>query len=541
MRDRWVLPLPVVLLALVVPVAAASAAWQGYLFEDLPNRIFLGFRFMAGDHYQYAAFIRQAQDGGGLLMRNPFASEPQAGVFVLPIFWAMGKLARLTGGSIVLWWEIFRIVGGALYILAFWSLSSLYFRSVRHRTLATALFCLGGGLDWIIQTLNSAGVHNLHKLLYPSQFHWNWSTFGSMLMPNWIWPALILTVAVRLACGPGLRRDLLLLGLMPLLWFAHPYSAMVGYLMFALLPLAPLLIAAAGRSPMPWGRLGANLRVALPALLSFALVVPYLLWARTDLVFRLCSERGMQWTDTFSPWWYLLTYGLLLPLAWFGARVLVKEASLQGELLLSWLAAAVILSVNPFYAGVKFQYLVFPPLAVLAMRGLLELHARSALVRRLATSRAAVAGLAAVLCLNAMLIPIKDLADTPKDATIFATSGELAAMKWLDGQPDGVVLCAHRAGNRIPWLSGKAVFVGHWFLTPDRDAKQKKARMFFSQRVPLPARLAVLQESRARYVYVGPDEGSGGFAPAGLPLNRMYQSGQYTIYQVSAPEPMPRQ
>jgi len=67
--------------------------WQGFLFEDLPNRIFLGFRYLPGDHYTYASFMRQAQDGSGLLMRNLFASEPQSGVFILPLFWTVGKLA----------------------------------------------------------------------------------------------------------------------------------------------------------------------------------------------------------------------------------------------------------------------------------------------------------------------------------------------------------------------------------------------------------------------------------------------------------------
>ena len=108
-------------------------------------------------------------------------------------------------------------------------------------------------------------------------------------------------------------------------------------------------------------------------------------------------------------------------------------------------------------------------------------------------------------------------------------------MKWLDRQPDGVVLSSQRAGNRIPWLAGKVVFLGHWFLTPDHDTKQLKARMFFSQRVPLSTRTTILQESRARYVYVGPEEVSEGFDTSGLPLNKIYQAGQHAIYEVHTP------
>jgi hypothetical protein len=284
---------------------------------------------------------------------------------------------------------------------------------------------------------------------------------------------------------------------MPWVWFIHPYSAMVGYLAFALLPLVPLVVAAGGLAPMPWAHCRGHLRIALPALLSFAVVAAYLLWARSDLVFRLSSERGSTWTESFSPWWYPQAYGLILPLAWFGLRAMIKESSLQTDVLFAWLAAALILSINPLYAGVKFQFLVFPPLALLAMRGLLELHATLPWARSLAKSRAAMLGLAAALGLNSLLIPIKDFAATPREPTIYTNADELAAMKWLDGQPDGVVLSLQRTGNRIPWLAGKTVFLGHWFLTPDQEDKLMKARMFFFPRTPLPTRSSVLQQSRA--------------------------------------------
>ncbi len=65
-------PLPVLLLALTLPVLAMSQTGQGYYFQEAPERVFMGFRHMYDDHYQYAAFMRQAQNGGGLLMRNPF-------------------------------------------------------------------------------------------------------------------------------------------------------------------------------------------------------------------------------------------------------------------------------------------------------------------------------------------------------------------------------------------------------------------------------------------------------------------------------------
>src|SRR5678815_4924727 len=128
-------PTPVLLLALLSMIPT----WQGYHFEQPPGKVFMGFRYMAGDHYQYAAFMRQAHDGVGLFMYNPFTTDPQKGVFLLPYFWLLGALSRLAG-DIVIWWNLFRVLGGALYIIAFWSFTGSFFKSSRERVLATALF-----------------------------------------------------------------------------------------------------------------------------------------------------------------------------------------------------------------------------------------------------------------------------------------------------------------------------------------------------------------------------------------------------------------
>ena len=89
MRAR-ALPAPVLVLALVTPLLAAVPTWQGYHYQSPPERVFMGFRYMAGDHAVYAAFMREARDGVGLFMYNPFCSEPQKNVFVLPYLWLTG-------------------------------------------------------------------------------------------------------------------------------------------------------------------------------------------------------------------------------------------------------------------------------------------------------------------------------------------------------------------------------------------------------------------------------------------------------------------
>src|SRR5262245_30647493 len=87
--SRALPPAAVLILALVVPLCSLIPAWHARS-ETPAGFQFMGFRYMPGDHYQYAAFMQQARDTGSLLMRNPFTSEPQQGVFLLLYFWIVG-------------------------------------------------------------------------------------------------------------------------------------------------------------------------------------------------------------------------------------------------------------------------------------------------------------------------------------------------------------------------------------------------------------------------------------------------------------------
>lgn len=527
-------PTSILLIALLVPMLNLIPTWQGYYYQSPPERVFMGFRYLPGDHYQYAAFMRQARDRGSLFMENPFTSERQKGVFVLPYFWLLGTLSRITGAEITTLWGVFRVLGGALYIIAFWYFTGAYFREGRPRLLATVIFSLAGGVDWIVTILRAAFLPALKPVEYPYDSFWNWSTFGTMQFPNWVWPALLLTAAAHVLLSRLLRKDLLNFLILPAIWFLHAYTGMVAYLAFGLLPVMPLLLAGARLEPLPWRRARENFRTALPGLLSFTVVISYLAWARTDEVFRLSGARALTWTDNFSVWWYPLSYGLLLPLAGFGICALAREKTLKSDLVLSWLSAAFILSVNPLFAGVKFQYLLFPPLAILAARGVFFLLEASEAARRTAASKPAIAVVALLLFLNAPVSLVKDMSAARIDHEIYMSSDEIEAMKWLQGEPDGLVLSSYRAGNRIPWLARKKVYIGHWFMTLGLNEKSQELAYFFSPQVPTPFKRELLRRSGARYVYVEPGQTPDLDHP-GLPLTRVYSAGGYTIYQVELP------
>src|SRR5678815_4642221 len=389
---------------------------------------------------------------------------------------------------------------------------------IRDRVLATALFSVAGGLDWIVTLLRLAGATKLAPIEHAFDFYWNWSTFGAMQVPNWIWPALLMILAAHAALGRQRLRHFAILLLLPMVWFLHAYSGMVAYLTFGLLPLVPVAFAAAGPAP---------------ALFSFLIVLAYLAWARNDTVFQQNSERGFTWTDSFSVWWYPLSYGLLLPLAWYGLKSMVRERSLRSDFVIAWLAAAIMLSTNSVYAGVKFQYLVFPPLVLLSAQGLFFLRQTHTSFRRFTTSGGGAAMCALLLCMNAPVSLVKDQAAAREDKDIYMSSAEIEAMRWLESQPDGAVLSMYHAGNRIPWLAAKRVFVGHWFMTPGLNDKMRALSAFFSPEAPAEIKKRILERAGVSYVFAGPEEMAAGLSDASLPLTQIYSAGGYTIYRVN--------
>jgi len=525
--NRTIIPPVILLLAVLMPAATLLPSWQAA--RSAPeDQVYLGFRFMAVDHYQYAAFIRQARDDGRLLMENLFTGEAQRPSYLMPYFWVLGMVTRVTGWSIPAAWEVFRVAGGVLYILVFWRLTARFLTRRDDRILATGLFAAGGGIDWVATLCASAGVPGAARLAYPSESFWNWSTAGTLLVGHWVWAAATFVLAADvLLSRAGWRRDLALFLLAPAIWLIHPYAGMVSYLTFGLAPLIPLAARDTARARDA-------LRRVAPALLSFVPVGLYLLWARGDEVFRLTSQRGLTWTVTFGFWWYPVAYGALLPLAWLGLRGATKRPDPGRDLVLAWMGAAAVLSLNPFLSGVKFQYLLFPPLAIAAALGVARLlrenDRRLPALRR--TGPAIALGLA--LTLGAPVDYVRELVQGPP-RDVYAPVSFVEACRWLEGQPDGLVFAGYWTGNRVPWLAGKRVFFGHWFLTIEGARKREELLRFFDPQASPSEKADILEGSDARYLFYGPSERRSSPLAPGLPVLPAYRNAGIVIYDIPRP------
>jgi hypothetical protein len=525
-----------VAVALLVPLLSAVPTWHAYRAERPPDRVFLGFRFMAGDHYQYASFIRQAADEGRFAMENRFTTEPQKGRFVLLFLWITGMVGRVTGLGPPGAWEVMRIVSGAGLLLGIWALAGLCFSEPRGRLLAYLMVAFSGGVGWVLTPFQDLfpPIPGLPGMKDPFNFQWNWSTFASTLIPLWVAPSALFVGCLLVLLGgdrrpPWLRWAAGLLGL-PAVWLMHPYTGFAAYAALVLFAAAPALGALARAEAIPWAGVRRSAAAALPFLASLVVVAAYVLWAREDPVFARTSRHGLLWSPAYSMALYPLSYGLLLPLALYGMRWSGGIPEGPRHVLGSWLGAAAGFAANPFFAGVKFQYLVHAPLALYAAHGVLELRRRSGRARALSRGIPGVL-LGALLFVNAPLTLFKDLPATATDREIFLSEAEIDAMRFLETQPPGAVLCTERSGNRIPYLARKVVFLGHWFLTLDNAGKASAVSAFFDASVPAEAKARFLRDQRIRYVYYGPSERSLGPMPSLPGVETIYDRGGVAVHR----------
>lgn len=531
----WRVPALVLVLAVVVPLLNVVPTLEGAWREPPPESEYLGFRWLIGDHLQYGAFARQGE-AGRLLMENLFTTEAQRPSYILLYFNVVGLTMRFSGLAFPVAWEVLRVASGFGLLVAAWYFVCLCFGDRRRQMQAWMMVAFSGGLYWMASLLPAGALSRpgYPFLTDPAHFQWNWSTFGSMLMALWIAPVMLCLVAGVLLLsqrfsGAGRWAGTFALG--PLIWFVHPHTGNVAYFAFGLFGLSPALHALWNLEAVPWKRTARSFLDVLPFILSFAVVVGYLTWASTDAVFAAGGKGAAEWNPAYSVFWYPLVYGLLLPFGLLGIRWSASMPEGPRRFVLAWLAAAFILSVNPLFSGVKYQFLIHLPLAIMASHGIDEMRERSAWLRRASKGFTGLA-VGALLFVHGPVSILRDMSEPVQEMRAYAPRPRVEAGRWLDGQPDGTILCGYQACGDLAYLTGKKVYTGHWLLTLDQPQKHRELAAFFRAGIPANLKLDFLRHHGIRYVYYGLQEREMGSVDPALLLQTVYDRDGVTIYKV---------
>ena len=508
----------VLALALLVPAASLAPAISGYLAQSPPERIFLGFRHLEVDHYQYGSFLAQARDEGRVLMENRLTGEPQTGRFVLLYLWLAGTLARASGAPDATAWLVLQYVTGVALLLVAWHVAGVFLRDSSERLCAWLLVAVGSGFDWIPWLAERAGLAAASPFARTYAEFWNWSTSGSLQLPMWGCAeiALLLLVASIASRGEhaGPMRLVAAILLPPLAWLVHPYTGLATFAIVALLPAIDALARLARADRPDFALVRSRLRVVAPVLAGALLVLAHVMWSNRDPVVAAVSKQTLWWVRWPSPVAFPVAYGLAFLLAWFGLADVLRRSGLARDLLLAWTFAVLALTFNPWLAGVKFQYLLHLPLCVLAGRGIGTMRERVPWVRRAWERPLLRLAVLACVATGSILAPFKDIRGVGSEARLFASADELSAYEFLRAQPPGIVISPVDIGPRVAWKTGHAIFAGHWFMTLDLERKAGDAARYFSPHAPPTWRAALEAKERLDYVIAGPEERAAGFDAA---------------------------
>jgi hypothetical protein len=521
---RWLAAVIVLqMLAITLPYLWAWANTPpGYQYQGL----LLG----AEDPNVHLAWARQAYEGH-FFVRDLFTHETltsgERPLFNNLLTFTIGVLSRLTQVPMILVYHGLRLIFAALTLFFFYTLCACLTDNCRIRLLALLLAAFSGGIGWmglIFGWPKPYGAIDLPdtRFMMPEAF-----TFTSVFTYPMFAASMALLSLIYLLLLHAQRKDD---------WRPAGGAGIAGLILgnihtYDALPLGVVLSAwgfycwTKTRRRMDW-------LAPLIVIASMALPVMYQIF-----VFLNSSEFRLKAITRTPPpalWDILLSYGLPVPLAIWGAWVLRDEH--KSRLTMLWLLVSLSMIYLPLSFGRKMIEGAHLPLCFLAAAGLATLT--SPIPNRV-VRRTVIVTVLALCCYSSVYFVRWCLLNAQENnysrvakysmIPLYLTRSDIAALNYLGMQPKEssknrfVVLASPMLSNYVPRYTGNVVFGGHpaetlhYFDIKTNTGKFVEVKRFFGQRGQMTASEARmwLQKNRIGIVIMGKYESHFG---ASLPV-----------------------
>jgi hypothetical protein len=139
-------------------------------------------------------------------------------------------------------------------------------------------------------------------------------------------------------------------------------------------------------------------------------------------------------------------------------------------------------------------------------------------------------GLGLVLATSAPQVIRVQLADASALPEARLAPGEEEAIAALPADSIGAVLCSPQVGTRLPWMSARRPYLGHWFLTPRYAARLEEIRVVFSDSAADEARRRYLLENGIDAVLVRERDAGLLAVPPPAPFREAFREGECVLY-----------
>jgi hypothetical protein len=461
---------------------------------------FTGLVFNPQDGHSYIAKMRQGFEGSWRF-HLPFTPERSPGAYVYLYYLWLGHLARWTGLPIIVVFHGARILGSIAMLVGTYALASHFSDREQERGTMFLLTSLGSGLGWLVGT---AGIQTADL--------WVAEAFPSYsLMANAHFSLAIALMAGIAVCGLRVTALTTIERHQAIKWpwgLGMILAAVLlgGIQPFGLVPvfggLGIMLVTRALRErSIPWQAgiwvIGAAI-IALPNPLYMQMAI------RSDPV--LATWNAQNTTPSPPLWDWVLSYGLLLVLALFGAAMAARRGSDSDFLLVGWVVVTLVGMILPLPLQRRLSIGLGVPIGLLAGIGWSRVVRTKIQPRR----RSLWGGL--VLAFSALttifLIVMVSSAGLSGEPWFYLSSGEWEAFRWLreEARSEAVVLCAPQTGTFVPAWAGQPVVYGHPFETLNAERRKEQVEAYWGGAMRPAEQERFLENHRVRYVLVGPRE-----------------------------------
>lgn len=456
------------------------SAWTGSLYlraalEPPPGRVFAGTFHWIDDFYNYASYVRQAEDGA-FLFRNqlldPESSRPE---LVNLEWWILGRVSLGLGRRPFLAYRLLALVATLALVAGVERWLARAGLPATHRLPALALVLLGGGLGGVLFELTDLPVWrclDMSIAMFPflevlANPHF---TTGTALL---VW-ALYAFVAVPAPAGPLVGA---ILG--TVLGLVRPYDLALLAVVFA--------VGVATTEPVSrWPR-------ALAPLVGLGPVVAYDLWVFFAGDQFASFRTGGRFPPALEFVPALAPALSLAALAWRPPGADDRAARVARAHLWAWVTVAVaVVVVRPGHFALQFLVGAGLPMLILGAVGL----------SRLAPSRTALAAVA--LSTTAVVATRVALAEDPNWFVPRLRVAAAVALRDLC-RPGDVVFAPPDIGQYAIGLSACHAVLSHP-VQPDHGARLDEARAFYGEASPS-SRTAILDRRGVTHLVLPGDAG----------------------------------
>ena len=492
--------------AMMLAAAALPHLWARTAAGDA--HVFGGLLFNPIDGNTYLAKAYQGYEGDWRF-RLPYTAEPGDGAYINLYYLFIGHVARWTGLSIPLTYNLARLAGAGLMLAALWSFYRAVLKEPAKYRRAFAISALTLGMGWLLVPAGLIPMDLWVAEAYPLLAALTNSHFPLAL-------ALIVVLANPESGLHGrlrIARDALLALLLALV---SPFGVLIALLPWAWESLRTTLDRLPDR-PVSLGEFLHRPETAriLAILAGGAPVLLYDLAAiRTDPVLARWDAQNV---TALPPWWDValsLSPALVLALAGFRK---------SPQILRGWFVLGLLMALIPIGLQRRFLMGLYIPLAGIAAVGFGSLR----------RSGVRLFFLACFVPAPVILLLSARAGIESHNPLLYLGDGEHAAMAWIETHtsPDDLVLAAPETGLFIPAYTGRRVIYGHPFETIAANAEREAVVFFYSQASSEAAR-QFLADRGIDFVFYGPREADLG-APPDLPsLQLVHTVAGVRIYAV---------